>query len=170
MLCFSIQLGKKKIFRKNENGFQKNHFTTKQILTIHQIINRVHIQNLLFIDFSKAFDSIHRRKMKQILLAHGVQAKNLLLIDFSEAFDFIHRGKMEQILLAYCLQKKSSLLYKKNECNRSLTWWKHCLLWHSHKGFASKYINPIFVYTLAGLHTSNINRSNQRKWFQVKKR
>ena len=61
----------KKILWKNQNNFQRNHSTILQILTIHQII-RVWRKNikatLLFIDFSKAFDSIHRGKMEQILL------------------------------------------------------------------------------------------------------
>ena len=63
----------KKILRKNLNTFQRKQFTTSQILTICQIIEGVWAKNLettlLFIDFSKAFNSIHRRKMEQILLA-----------------------------------------------------------------------------------------------------
>ena len=46
---------------------------TSQILTIRQILEGVHAKNLeatiLFVDFSKAFDSIHREKMEQILHA-----------------------------------------------------------------------------------------------------
>ena len=60
-----------KILRKNQNSFQGNQSTTSQILTI---IKGVRTQNLeatlLFVDFSKAFDSIHRGKMEQILLAY----------------------------------------------------------------------------------------------------
>ncbi len=78
------------------------------------------------VDFTKAFDSIHRGKMEQILLTYGlpketvaaitilyitirrildgVRAKNLqatlLFVDFTKAFESIHRGKMEQIQLA----------------------------------------------------------------------
>ena len=47
---------------------------TSQILTICRIIERVCAKNLevtlFFVDFSKAFDSIHRGKMEQILLAY----------------------------------------------------------------------------------------------------
>ena len=57
----------KKILRKNQNGFWKNRFTTSQILTIRQILEGVRSKNLpvtiLFVDFSKAFDSVHRRMM-----------------------------------------------------------------------------------------------------------
>ena len=49
---------------------------TSQILTIRRILEGVRGKNLqvtlLFIDFTKAFDSIHRGKMEQILLAYGL--------------------------------------------------------------------------------------------------
>ena len=48
---------------------------TSQILTIRRILEGIHAKNLdatiLFIDFSKAFDSIHRGNMEQILLAYS---------------------------------------------------------------------------------------------------
>ena len=62
------------ILRKNQNGFHWNWSTTSQILTICQILESVRAKNLeatlLFVDFSLAFDSIHRRKMEQILLVY----------------------------------------------------------------------------------------------------
>ena len=61
------------ILRKNQNGFQKNRSTTSQILTICGILEGIWAKNLLatilFVDFTKAFDSIHRGKMEQILLS-----------------------------------------------------------------------------------------------------
>ena len=64
------------ILRKNQNGFRKNRSTIGQILTVRRIIEGVRAKNLeavlLFVDFSKAFDSIHRGKMEQILLAYGI--------------------------------------------------------------------------------------------------
>ena len=64
------------LLRKNQNGFRTNRSTSGQILTIRRIIEGVKAKNLpatlLFIDFSKAFDSIHRGKMKDILLAYGI--------------------------------------------------------------------------------------------------
>ena len=63
------------IIWKNQNGFWRNSSTTSQILTIHRILEGVRAKNLratlLFVDFTKAFDSIHRGKMEQILLAYG---------------------------------------------------------------------------------------------------
>ena len=64
------------ILRKNQNGFRRNRSTTPQILTIRRILEGVRAKNLqatlIFVDFTKAFDSIHRRKVEQILLAYGI--------------------------------------------------------------------------------------------------
>ena len=64
------------ILRKNQNGFRKNRSTTSQILTIRRILEGVRAKNLqatlIFVDFTKAFDSIHSGKMEQILLAYGI--------------------------------------------------------------------------------------------------
>ena len=67
------------ILRKNQNGFRRNRSTTSQILTIRRILEGVRSKNLpatlLFVDFTKAFDSIHRGRMEQILLAYGLPKK-----------------------------------------------------------------------------------------------
>ena len=70
--------------RKNQNGFQRNRSTTSQILTICQILEGVRAKNLratiLFLDFTKAFDSIHRAKMEQIQLAYGLLRETIAVI------------------------------------------------------------------------------------------
>ena len=75
LLHNSIEPKIEKILRKNQNGFRRNRSLTSQILTLCWILG-VHAKNhkatLLFVDFSKAFDSIHRGKMEQILLAYGL--------------------------------------------------------------------------------------------------
>ena len=62
--------------RKNQNGFRKYRSTTGLILTIRHIIEGVKSKNLpvtlLFVDFAKEFDSIHRGKMKNILSVYGI--------------------------------------------------------------------------------------------------
>ena len=72
------------ILRKNQNDFQRNRSTTSQILTIRRILEGVRAKNLqvtlIFVDFTKAFDSIHRGKMEQILLAYGIPKKNVAAI------------------------------------------------------------------------------------------
>ena len=64
------------ILRKNQNGFQRNRSITSQILTIRRILEGIQAKNLqaalLFLVFTKAFNSIHRGKTEQILLAYGL--------------------------------------------------------------------------------------------------
>ena len=73
-----------KILRKNQNGFRRNRSTTSQILTIRRILEGVRAKNLqatlLFVDSTKAFDSIHRGKIKQILLAYGLPEETIAAI------------------------------------------------------------------------------------------
>ena len=68
---------------KNQNGFRRNRPTTSQILPIRRILEG-RVKKLeathLFVDFSKAFDSIHRGKIKQILLAYGLLKENVAAI------------------------------------------------------------------------------------------
>ena len=56
----------------------------KKNLTIHQIIEGVRAKELkvtlLFIDFSKVFDSIRRGEMEQILLAYGLSKETVINI------------------------------------------------------------------------------------------
>ena len=64
------------ILKRNQNGFCKNRSTTGQILTIRRILEGVKDKNLpltiLFINFSKAFDTINRKKMKEMLIKYGI--------------------------------------------------------------------------------------------------
>ena len=72
------------ILRKNQNGFRRNRFTTSQILTIRRILEGARAKNLqatlLFVDFTKAFDSIHRGKMEQILLSYNLPKETVAAI------------------------------------------------------------------------------------------
>ena len=65
-----------KILMKNYNGFQRNRSMKSRISTICRILEGVCVKNfeviLLFVNFSKAFDSKQREKMEQILLAHSL--------------------------------------------------------------------------------------------------
>ena len=62
--------------RINQNGFRPNRTTVARILTLRRIIEGVKANHLpaiiTFIDFKKAFDSIHRAKMMRILKAYGI--------------------------------------------------------------------------------------------------
>ena len=72
------------ILRKNQNGFRRNRSTTLQILTIRRNLEGVRAKNLqatlIFVDFTKAFDSIHRGKMEQILLAYIIPKETVAAI------------------------------------------------------------------------------------------
>ena len=69
------------IHRKNQNGFRRNRSTTSQVFTICRTLEGVRAKNLqvtiLFVDFTNAFDSIHRGKMEQILLAYDIPKETL---------------------------------------------------------------------------------------------
>ena len=64
------------ILRKNQNGFRPGRSTLSQILTLRRIIEEMTYCNkdavLIFVDFSKAFDSIHREQMFEILQLYGI--------------------------------------------------------------------------------------------------
>ena len=68
----------------NQNGFRRNRSTTSQILTIRGILEGVRAKNLqatlLFVNFTKAFDSIHRGKMEQIQLAYRLPKETVAAI------------------------------------------------------------------------------------------
>ena len=71
--------------RVNQNGFRPKRTTVAQILALRRIIEGVKANNLkavlTFIDFKKAFDSIHRGKMMRILKAYGIPPKLLRAIE-----------------------------------------------------------------------------------------
>ena len=62
--------------RHNQNGFRPGRSTTAHILALRRIIEGIKRKDLkaaiVFVDFSKAFDSVHRGKMLNILKAYGI--------------------------------------------------------------------------------------------------
>ena len=84
MLLNRIQPEVEKVLRRNQNGFRKNRSTVGRILTVRRIIEGVKANNLeaviLFVDFSKAFDSIHRGKIAEILQAYGIPNETITAI------------------------------------------------------------------------------------------
>ena len=64
------------ILRRNQNGFRKGRSTTPQILALRRIIEELKISKkqayIVFVDFSKAFDSVNRKAMLHILLNYGI--------------------------------------------------------------------------------------------------
>ena len=84
LLLNRIQLEMEKILRRNQNGFRKGRSTIGQILTVRRIIEGVKARQIpatfLFVDFSKAFDSVHREKMEKILLDYGIPKEIVIAI------------------------------------------------------------------------------------------
>ena len=71
--------------RPNQNGFRPGRTTTAHILALRRLIEGVRSHNqkalILYVDFKKAFDSIHRSSMMKILKAYDVPPKLLALIE-----------------------------------------------------------------------------------------
>ena len=115
--------------RRNQNGFQRNRFMTSQILTIRRILEGVRAKNLeatiLFVNFAKTFDSIHRGKMEQILLANGLPKETVAAI----------------------------MMLRETRKLKSTHRMGHRLLWHRSKCTARRHISPIPVYYLSRLRS-----------------
>ena len=83
-IAAKIELKIENILRKNQNGFRGNRSTTSRILTIRRILEGVRAKNLaatiLFVDFTKAFDFIHRGKMEQIPLSYVLPKETVAAI------------------------------------------------------------------------------------------
>ena len=76
-----IELKIDNILRKNQNGFRRNGSTASQILTILEGVRAKNLlATILLVDFTKAFDSIHRGKMEQIRLTYGLPKETVAVI------------------------------------------------------------------------------------------
>ncbi|KAI8519241.1 hypothetical protein Bbelb_024980 [Branchiostoma belcheri] len=64
------------LLRCNQNGFREGRSTVGHVLALRRLIEGIKSHNLpaiiTFIDFKKAFDTIHRGKMLSILKAYGI--------------------------------------------------------------------------------------------------
>ena len=74
-----------KHLRPNQNGFRPGRSTIAHILCLRRLIEGVKKNNLkcilIFIDFRKAFDSIHRERMMTILKAYDIPERLLTAIN-----------------------------------------------------------------------------------------
>ena len=84
LLCNSIKPKIENIRRKNTNGFRWNRSTVSRIFTINLILEGVHAKNIettiSFVNFTKAFDSVYRIDMEQILLAYALSKETVATI------------------------------------------------------------------------------------------
>lgn len=76
MLLLRIRPTLDPLLRKNQNGFRPGRSTVSQVLALRRLLEETRRCNLeaviTFIDFSKAFDTVHRGKMVKILQAYGI--------------------------------------------------------------------------------------------------
>ena len=84
------------ILRHNQNGFRRGRTTLSQILTLRRIIEEATFCNIdaafVFVDFSKAFDSVDRSKMFEILECYGIPS------DIIEAIKILYTDTSATIL------------------------------------------------------------------------
>ena len=79
MILNRIQPYLEPLLRPNQNGFKPLRSTNSHILALRRIIEGVKAKNkkalIIFVDFSKAFDSVDQEKMLAILAAYGIPPK-----------------------------------------------------------------------------------------------
>ena len=135
------------ILRKNQNGFRRNRSTTSQILTIRRILEGVRTKNLqatlLFVDFTKAFDSIHRGE-------HGTNPTSIRPTKRNHSSNNDH------------LQKHKS--------ESMFTRWRHGILRHCCRSTTRKHASPIPLYLLSRLRASNFDRQIRENGFELTKK
>lgn len=72
------------IVGENQCGFWGNRSTTNEIFAFAQILGKHRefnkVEHQLFFDFSKAYDSVQRNRMSEILAHQGIPAKYIRLV------------------------------------------------------------------------------------------
>ena len=85
LLLHRIRLHVDPLLRQNQNGFRTSRSTAEHILRVRRIVEECKVRQDLsctavFVDFEKAFDSVAREKLHQVLGAYGIPVKLVTLI------------------------------------------------------------------------------------------
>ena len=79
-----IQRGVDEALRKEQAGFRRNRSTVEQIFVLRNIMEQVKKWRATlythFIDFEKAFDSIHRESLWKIMKSYGIPEKLVKMV------------------------------------------------------------------------------------------
>ena len=98
MILNRIKPSLENLLRINQNGFRPGRSTTSHILALRRILEGAKAKNLsavlTFIDFKKAFDSVHRGLLMKILRAYGIPDAIVNLIDK------MYTGTMAKVITA----------------------------------------------------------------------
>ena len=85
------------LLRINQNGFCPGRSTVAQIVTLRRMIEVFKAKQLqaviTFVDFKKAFDSIHQGKLMKILSTYGVPKK---IVD---AISIVYKITVTQVII-----------------------------------------------------------------------
>ena len=93
-----------KLLRNNQNGFRQHRSTMEPILALRRLIEEISTKKdlslfVIFVDFFKAFDSVHRGRMFSILSAYGIPEETIAAIrcmyDNSKGFVATEDGDTE---------------------------------------------------------------------------
>ena len=142
LLCIRIEPKIEKILRKNQNGFLEKliHNITK---FDYLSTSRTFFATILFVDFSKVFDFIHRGKMKQILFTYSLPKEIIAAIMMlykntngdTDYFDIVAGVLPEDTLAPYlfiiCLDYVLRMfkdLMKENNFKHKLLWTQTTLM------------------------------------------
>ena len=111
------------ILCKNQNGFRRGRSTLSQILCLRRLIEESNLSNLdlalIFVDFSKAFDSVDKSKMFEILELYGIPNEITAAIKVNVHWYIIHHPN---------------------------NWWRNTFISHSDGNSSGRYTCPIPVY------------------------
>jgi hypothetical protein len=87
----------KDIIEYNQCGFRRNRTTADHIFCSHEILGREHNEAVhqIFTDFKKAYDSVRREVLFNILIEFGIHMKLVRLIKMclNETYKKVRAGK-----------------------------------------------------------------------------